>query len=1028
MKKRLLTLTCLFMLFGVSVYAQRVSGKVTSAVDGAPMPGVSVLVKGTPTGTATDADGMFALDVSNADGVLLFSFIGYVTQEVAVLGKTEVNVSLVEDATQLNEVVITALGIEREAKSLSYAQQTVDGAALTEARDINILNSLSGRAAGVDIKKSSSGAGGSTKVQMRGDKSFPSGGSSQPLFVIDGVPMANNVGGQPGMWGGTDQGDGFSQINPDDIESISVLRGSNASALYGSQGANGVVLITTKKGQQGAAKVEFNTGVTLETVLKKPELQFKYGAVGGAKESWSTTPGDYPSGYVDDWFQTGTNVINSIAISGGTANTSAYFSYGNVTAKGITPSNTYGRNNFTFKQSTKLFNDKLTISSSTMLSAESAHNRMPSGYYLNPLTGLYMFPRSGQPSNVAGYTADGIKDFAYFKDNYAVNLVSRNMDVMNWFVTDHHQSNPYWIINKEPRVDRTHRVIASLDLAYKINDHLDFSVRGNYDYANKSFDQRHSATSNTTNVHPNGSWAYQEYTDELAYTDAILKYNGKAGDFDFNVIAGGSYQKVVYGDGMSVPGDATNGLYYPNEFSLQNLNSNVVVSSTLSSRWIRQSVFANATIGFKEMIYLDLAGRNEWSSTLALTGNESYFYPMVGLSAVISEMVSLPEVMSFAKLRASYTTTAREVPYNVIYPANTPNGTTGSIAFNTRMPFLDAKPELVKSAEFGANLRFFDDNLGLDFTYYDIVSTDQFVTLPAPSGSGFTEQLVNAGKITNKGVEIVLDATPIHSGGFTWKTAVNYSQNINEIVETYPGRESVTFGTGGSEGYQSRFKTGGSFNDIYVLKYKRDAQGRIVLDDNLKPLIKPVAGVDGNTDNYEYAGHLNPDFILGWSNNFSYGNFSLSFMVTGKFGGVAFSQTESMLDGAGVSQRTADARDAGGVAINAVKESDGSAVTTIPAETWYRAIGDRNGIGESYVYDRTNVRLTQLALSYRFPITNSFVKGLTASLVGQNLFIFYMKAPFDPELAMSTNLYSQSLDNFNLPATRTIGLNLKVTF
>lgn len=1002
MKKRLLGFMVLFLISFAGAFAQHtVSGRVTTP-DGAALPGVSLLVKGTNSGTSTDADGRFTIGVPDSNSILVLSFIGYTTQEIVVGSQTSLNISMTEDTRQLGEVVVTALGIEREAKSLSYAQQTVDGGTLMQTRDINILNSLSGRAAGVDIKKSSSGPGGSTKVMLRGNKSMS--GGSQPLFVIDGIPMANRIGGQPGMWGGTDQGDGMSQINPDDIESISVLRGSNAAALYGSAGGDGVVLITTKKGKAGATKVEFNTGITMETVLKKPELQFKYGSKSGTeKESWSATPGNYASNYVDDWFRAGTNVINTLTVSGGTDKTNLYFSYGNVSATGITPTNTYGRNNFTFKQSTKLLNDKVTLSSSAMLSSEKSKNRMAAGYYLNPLTGLYMFPRE--------------RNFAEFKENYQVFSASRNMNVMNWFVTDHHQSNPYWIINREPRVDMTNRVIASVDLNYAISDHLSFAVRGNYDYALKSFDQQHAATSNTTNVHPNGSWQYQKYTDGLAYTDAILKYNNKAGDFDFNIIAGASYQKSVFGDGVSVNGDAGNGLFYPNEFYFDNLQTNVQVLSTLSSRIVKQALFANATIGFKEMLYLDVSGRSEAASSLAQTGNEVYFYPMIGLSALISEMVTLPSAISFAKLRTSYTTVAKEVPYHLIFPDHRVTAS-GGVLRNTIRPFPEAKPEMLKSLEVGANMRFLDDNLGLDVTYYNITSTDQFITLPAPSGSGYTQYYVNAGKIINKGIELTLDATPIYSDKFMWKTAVNFSKNVNEIVETHPDlSDDYGFNTGGSEGYYSQFRRGGSINDIYVYKYQRDNQGRIILNDNFQPL---------KTALVEYAGNLNPDYILGWSNSFTYGNFGLDFMVNGKFGGVTFSQTESMLDGAGVSQRTADARDAGGVAVNAVQND--AAVSKVDAEIWYRAIGDRNGIGEPYIYDRTNVRLTQLALSYNFPLSGKFVKTVSASLVGQNLFIFYMKAPFDPELAMSTNRDSQSLDNFNLPATRTLGLNLKVTF
>lgn len=1000
MKKRLLGFMILFLMSCAGAWAQHnVSGQVTLP-DGTALPGVSVLVKGTSIGTSTDADGRFTVGVPDNNAVLVLSFIGYTTQEVVVGSQTNLSIQMTEDTQQLGEVVVTALGIEREAKSLSYAQQTVDGSALTQTRDLNILNSLSGRAAGVDIKKSSSGPGGSTKVVLRGNKSLS--GSGQPLFVIDGIPMANNISDQPNMWGGTDRGDGMSQVNPDDIESITVLRGSNAAALYGSQGANGVILITTKKGKEGAAKVEFNTGITLETVLKKPELQFKYGSKSGTeKESWSTTPGSYADNYVDDWFQTGTNVVNSLAVSGGTDRTSLYFSYGNVSAKGITPTNKYNRNNFTFKQSTKLFNDKVTVSSSAMLSAEKSNNRMASGYYLNPLTGLYMFPRE--------------RNFGELKDNYQVFSAERNMYVMNWFVTDHHQSNPYWIIHREPREDMTNRVIASVDVNYAITENLSFAVRGSYDYALKSFEQRHSATSNTTNVHPNGSWQYHKYTDALSYTDAILKYNKKAGDFDLNIVAGASHQKMVYGDGVRVNGDAGNGLFYPNEFHFGNLQTNVQVLSTMSDRVIKQAVFANATIGFKELIYLDLAGRNDWASTLAGTGNDSYFYPSVGLTGIISEMITMPDAISFAKLRASYTGVANEVPFNRVSPAHTITAS-GGVERITEAPFTTLVPELINSLEIGANLRFFDDNLGLDVTYYNINSADQFIRLPAPTGSGFEYYYVNAGKIVNKGVEITVDATPVYKGKFIWKTALNYSKNVNEVVETHPDLKlPITMGE--SEGYYARFEAGGSLNDIYVYKFQRDDQGRIMLGASGAPL---------KTALVEHAGNLNPDWILGWNNNFSYGNFALNFMVNGKFGGVTFSQTESMLDGAGVSQRSADARDAGGVQVNAVQGD--VAVSSVDPEIWYRAIGDRNGIGESYVYDRTNVRLTQLALSYTFPLSGKFVKGLSASLVGQNLFIFYMKAPFDPELAMNTGRDSQSLDNFNLPATRTIGLNLKATF
>lgn len=997
MKNQLLCLLFMLLVSATSVWAQQqVSGKVIDT-DGQPLIGVNILERGTANGTITDLDGNYAISVAQG-AILVFSYTGYTVQEIALNGQSTVNVTL-ESGIALDEVVVTALGIEREKSSLTYAQQTVGGDELLKARDINFLNSLSGRAAGVEIQKSSSGAGGSTRIVLRGDKSLS--GNSEPLFVIDGIPMANTRGGQPGMWDGVDGGDGISQLNPDDIESISILRGSNAAALYGSQGANGVVLITTKSGAEGKAKVSVSSGLTFENVLLKPDLQFKYGSEGGTKESWSTTPGNYADNYVDDFFQTGRNQINAVSISGGTARTKAYFSFGNVNAKGIYPEHEYQRYNITFKQSTKLANDKLTISSSVMLSDEKTENRPRAGYYDNPLTGLYMFPRD--------------RNFADFKENYYTLDPNRSVEVQNWFVVDHHQSNPYWLINRETRDFTNKRMIGSLTLDYQFNEKLSISARGNYDFASKIRDERQAAGGNTTTVHPNGSWTYDDYTDELSYTDAILKYNDNFGDFSLGVIAGASYQKTVYGLGTGVTGNANNGLLFANEFYFQNLGPLVQVRSTLSSRLVKQAVFTNLTFGYKDMLYLDLSGRNDWASSLAGTGNQSYFYPSIGATAILSKMFVLPEAISFAKLRFSATRVGNEVPFNRVNPQNTINAT-GGVDRNTQQPFDNLKPEIITSNEFGTDWRFFEDRFGFDFTYYNTVSTDQYISLPAPSGSGFTQYFVNAGKIVNKGIELSIDVTPIYTSNFLWTTALNFWTNENEVVETHPDLANA-ISTGASEGYGSRFEAGGSIGDVFVFMFQRDDQGRIVLDPNTsRPLRTAVQ---------EFAGNLNPDWSLGWTNNFKFGDFGLNFIVNGKFGGVAFSQTESMLDGAGVSQRTADDRDAGGVSVNA--SQDGAAVSKVDTETWYRAIGDRNGIGEAYIYDRTNVRLTQLALTYNTRLFSQKVP-VTFSLVGQNLFFLHLEAPFDPDLAMSTTRSSNSLDNFNTPATRTFGFNINVNF
>lgn len=452
------------LLCGCTVYAQtrQISGRVTDTGSNSPIPGVNVSLQGTTTGSITDVEGNYAIAASTGS-VLVFSFVGMEPQSVTVGTGDVINVQLNESSNMLEGIVVTALGIKREEKTLTYATQTVGGDELTRTRDPNVMNSLAGKAAGIEIKRNSSGAGGSTKVVLRGNKSLS--GDSSPLFVIDGIPMANNRGGQPGMWGGTDRGDGLSAINPEDIESISILRGSNAAVLYGSQGANGVILITTKSGASGKTVVTLNSGFTAENYIELPHLQYNYGAIGNAKESWDTNRQNYDDSFVKDFFRTGSNFYNALSISGGTDKTRAYFSYANTAATGIAPNNTYNKHNFSFKQSTKFWDDKVTVSSNVIMALESTKNRIAAGYYLNPLTGLYMFPRQ--------------RNFNDYRENYAVFNTARNLYAQNWFVADHHQSNPYWIVNKQPKSDDFTRIIGNLNIAYQISPELAIQVRGN---------------------------------------------------------------------------------------------------------------------------------------------------------------------------------------------------------------------------------------------------------------------------------------------------------------------------------------------------------------------------------------------------------------------------------------------------------------------------------------------------------------------------------------------------------------------
>jgi TonB-linked SusC/RagA family outer membrane protein len=819
--------------------------------------------------------------------------------------------------------------------------------------------------------------------------------------------MVNNKGGQPGSYGGNDRGDGLSAINPADIENISVLRGANASILYGSQGANGVILITTKKGKAGKTVVDFNSSTVFEQVTGIPEMQFMYGTAGGDL-NWSKVKGNYQKDYVKDFFQTGITATNSVNVSGGNNQTTAYFSFSNITAKGAMPTNTYDKNTITLNQSTKLFSDKITLSSNVIFSNEKSYNRPGAGYYNNPLTGLYTFARE--------------KDFAKYKQDYQIFDPARNLYKQNWYSTYEFQNNPYFEVNNNSKLATNNRVIANVKLSYDIAKHLKFETRGNIDFNDVLYDNRYVAGGNSVSVSPNGTWNYSKYKDQSLYADGILTYNNNFGDFSVTGLLGASYQKNTFNDGMSV-GNGTVPLQYPNFFSFSNIPYNVMFNSTLN-RTIKQGAFASANIGYKDMVYLDVSARNDWASTLALTGNQSYLYPAFGLSAIISQMVELPEVISYLKVRASHSETGNEVPFNVVNPYNSIGGAggpagIGGINRNSQVPFTNLKAEIIKSDEIGTEIRFLKGRLGLDVTYYNAVSTNQFLSLAAPSGSGFSSYYVNAGKIVNKGFEITIDAEPVRTNNFNWKTNVNLSKNQNEIVELIASNPNYQVG-GNDEGFESIIKAGGSFLDLYIFKFARNAGGQIILS---------AAGVPTKAATSTKVGNVNPDLIAGWNNNFTYKDFFASILINGKFGGVAFSKTEAFLDSYGVSQRTADARAGATIPINAIS-STGTAVTSIDPAVYYSAIGDRNGIMEPYVFSRTNIRLGQLALGYTLKVKNASLpfKDASFSLVGRNLFFFFKEAPFDPEQSMSTGNGMQSNDVFSMPSTRSIGFNIKLTF
>jgi TonB-linked SusC/RagA family outer membrane protein len=986
---------------------------------GAALVGVSVSVKGTSTGTQTDVNGAFSLNANPGD-VLVFSYIGYIKKQVTVINSNTITVVLSRDAHSLTEVVVTALGVKRSEKSLVYANQVVSGSELNNVKSDNLKNSLNGKVAGVDISPSSSGVGGSVKVILRGNKSI--NGNNQPLYVIDGVPMTNtsNANGQPnstyggtingaGFGSATDGGDGISNLNPDDIESITVLEGAAASALYGSQAANGVVLVTTKKGKAGTAQINFSSSYTNDAIAYKPQFQNEYGETPKGNQSWGaklSAPASADN--LSQFFVKGNNFTNAFNFSSGNELAQTYFSYANTSANGVQPTNDLHRNNFTFRETGHFLNNKLTVDVNTNYINQKITNTPGEGLYYNTLTGLYLFPV-------------GV-DITQYKNNYGIPQPARNgLLTQNWVANEDVQQNPWWILNKNPNYSTRNRMLINSSVKYDVADWLSITARGNVDRVADATEQdSYAGTNPVLTVGSNGSYARTEQTLTQTYGDLIANFKvPMKGAFKLDGLIGASITDnnsvgTLYGPGL--------GLSVPNVFLQQNVltstSSNV---STLSGGHTQvQSVFGSLNLSYHNWAYLTLTDRNDWSSALAYTNTESYSYPSVGLSFILNEMFTLPEFITYAKIRGSYADVAIPVPPFLTNPQNS-SAPGGQIAFNSAQPNSTLKPTNTTSKEAGADVKLFNNRFSINFTWYKSNSTNQFVQFTPPAGSLFTTGYLNAGNIQNTGIELRLAYDVLKGKQFSWNTAINYSNNKNTIVKLNPPTQPdlpIVLTASGNNGYESVLATGGSYDDIYGVKFQRNAAGQIMLNSSDAPI---------NNGTFVKVGNPDPKFQMGWNNSFNYGKFSLEFLIDGKFGGQVLSMTQMMMDSYGTSLASGQARDAGGVTVNAVDPS-GKTVTNVGAQTWYSAVGGRSGIAEAYIYSATVVRLRSASLGYNILVANSFVKSLRVSLIGSNLLYFYKKAPFDPEITMSTGNGLQGVDVFNQPTTRRIGASLNISF
>lgn len=985
-----------------------ITGTVTAEEDGSTLPGVNVLVKGSVQGTVTDLNGQYRVEVASPGDVLVFSYVGYITEEVLVGDQTVINMILVPDIQALSEVVVTALGIEKESKSLSYNVQQLSGEDINKVSDAHFINNLSGKVAGVTINSSSTGVGGSSRVIMRGVKSIT--GNNNALYVIDGIPMPNLSTDQPNdIFSGAGQtGDGISNLNPEDIESISVLSGPAASALYGSSAANGVVLITTKKGERGKLTIDLSNTTMFSDPLTLPEFQNTYGPTEtGSYQSWGEkleTPSTYNPA---DFFQSGVNVTNAVSISTGTEKSQTYVSFGNVMTKGVIHNNNYDRYNFSFRNTSDL-TDKLTMDIGFMSSNVKEQNMIAQGLYFNPIVPVYLFP-----------AGDDFSKTEIFERYNA----SRNFKTQYWPYGDQGLSiqNPYWITEKNKFINHKERYMTNATLKYELTDWMNITGRVKMDKSNDNYEKKFNASTNMLFASENGFYSLNETETRQTYGEALLNLAKNFMDERLSLTAnvGAIYENEVYNQNMY--GGKLLGV--PNLFTYKNVNVQTSESAQSGYEIIKQSVVGSAQIGYEGMAYLDVTARNDWPSTLSGSTTKSFFYPSIGLSGIISEMFNFSsDMLPYLKIRASYSEVGNEPDPFLTIPTYLITG--GYPQTRTRMPNPDLQPERTKSWEGGLDIGLFRNKLKLEATVYQSSTYNQFFEPTLSSSSGINSVVVNAGRIDNKGVEVSARYSD-KFGKLDWNSYLTYSLNRNEIKELLPGWTNPVTGDiislreldmGGTGSYKMVLKEGGSMGDIYVNTLRTDEHGAIYVH----PTDYVVAP---ESNNFVYAGNSAPKYNMGWGNSFRWDRLSLDVLFTARVGGIVVSNTQAIMDRFGASKASADARDAGGALINGKR---------IPAMEYYQIAGGgaSGGIGSMYCYSATNVRLSELTIGYDVPVSSlgNWIQGVNVSFVGRNLFLLYNTAPYDPELTANTGTYFQGVDYFMAPSLRNMGFSVKFKF
>lgn len=1077
----LISVLMLLPLIGWAQSPMTVTGTVYDGTD-EPLIGVSVMVKGTANGTATDFDGNFSIKAAKGN-TLVFSYIGYSTTEIKVENDQPMRIVLKEDSKVLDEVVVTALGIKRKESSLTYATQEIKGDDLMKVQDANFVNALNGKVSGVTITQSAGGAGGTSKILLRGNKSVM--GNNSPLIVVDGIPMTNQVGKSAesnwdsgsglGYSGSSEGGDALSLINPDDIESINVLKGANAAALYGSAAANGVLMITTKKGKEGSISITVNSNVTFDKPLSTPELQNIYGskvkvnpATGEAiympLGAWGKRIGtyseaelayanaklrNYTSDHVDDFFRTGTTWNNSVSISGGTEKVRSYFSYANSNSQGMVPNNSYNRNTFSFRQNYNLINNKLKIDVSINYVSAKNKNRPGGGTVMNPLYDLYRVPGNIDMDyyrdNYVNWNGQWESNDITYLDNSGKSVIGRTMlegPQQIWAYPMAGNNNPYWLTHMNRGQQTEERVYGSATVSYQIIDGLMVQARLNIDRSKfQGYTNRYATTQNVAQMEDFGIYGQDIYSSNDWYIDVMANYNKTFAEaLSVSASTGwvghtvkGTTQKIwtqaTYFEPLSMRKMPTLVNYFDPTARWSGGNGG---SYSKSSNWDK-GWFFTGQVGWKDMVYLEGSYRIDWYRAFKQFADrgtsDHYGYWSLGANTLVHRYLTLPEVITHLKLRASYSEVGNSIP-NEVFAKGSANLATGAVATNTYGYFDNPLPEKSKSFEAGFDISLFNSNLNWDLTYYNTNLTNSYFIAATTGGKS---KPVNTGSIRNQGIETSISYNILAGRDWMWKTGFNVAYNDNKIEKTFkdeqgnPSKMEQLIANGS---IAVRYEEGGSYGDIYALDFRRNADGSIYID--------PKAGTPVKGTSYVYLGNMNSKWNLGWSNTVRWKDLSLYFLISGRIGGKFISLTEAYLDQAGISKRTADARlayEANPEKLTWVSADEQTRKpgmyahgTLVPIEDYYNTVGGQQ-IASEYVYDATNFRLGEVSVSYT--LRNLFkgaIKGLTVSAVGRNLFFIYKDCPSDPDIALSTKNGLGAFDIFNMPSARSYGFNLKLEF